>query len=156
MTKKMQGKAQENQLIINLEEVNSLAIQGGKLMYTPDAERAIVGLLTLKEIVDRHIEEIKGKIAAAGKKLDPNFKGVVGQEVKSIYRSYGEKYEYDGTTKMPDGALKEIVTVKVDSKFVESYVKVNGKLPKGITEKERVPVLSLTKIDYEPEPRAIE
>lgn len=149
-TKVTPEKAQENQLIVNLNDINSLALEGGKLMYTPRAEEAIVGLLTLKELIDNHIEAIKGKIAAAGKQLDPNFKGVVGEQIKSIYRAYGEKYEWDKTTKTPDGILKEVVSVKVDTKAVELFVKEQGKLPDGIMEKERVPVLSLTRINYEP------
>lgn len=122
-------------------------------MYTPDAEKALVGLLTLKERLDNHIEVIKGKIASAGRALDPNFKGVVGQYVKSIYRTYGDKYDFDGTTDTK--FLKETVSIKPDTKAIEAYVKENGELPKGITEKTRIPVLSLTKIDYEPEPRRI-
>jgi len=149
-------KAQsENQLIINLDDVQSLATEGGKLMYTPDAENAIVGLLTLKDTIDRYIEEIKGKIAAAGRKLDPNFKGVVGEQVKSIYRSYGEKYIWDGVTKTGEGIMKEIVTIKPDGKVIEAYVKTNGEMPAGIEERERTPVLSLTRIDYDKPRKAI-
>lgn len=149
-------KAQsENQLIINLDEVKSLAIEGGKLMYTPKAEQAIVDLLTLQELVNNQIDLVKGQIAEAGRELDPNFKGVVGERVKSIYRTYGEKYSYDGSFNTPKEVLKTITTVKVFGSGVEAYIKEHNKLPEGIVEKERTPVLSLTLIDYEPEPKAI-
>lgn len=145
-------KAQkENQLIINLDDVRNLAIEGGKLMYTPDAEQAIVDLLVLQELVENSIASIKQQIAEAGQALDPNFKGIVGHQIKSVYRAYGEKYSYDGNFNTPKEVLKTITTVKVFGNGVEAYVKEHNKLPEGIVEKERTPVLSLVKIDYEPE-----
>lgn len=146
----------KNQLIIDLDNVKELAVEGGKLMYTPKAEKAIVELLTLQEMVNNHVDLIKQQIAEAGLLLDPNFKGVVGEHVKSIYRTYGEKYYYDGNFETPKEVLKTITTVKVDGKGVEEYVKKHEALPVGIQEKERTPVLSLTIIEHGTNPRAIE
>lgn len=141
----------KNELTIDLNAVRELAIEGGKLMYTPKAEKAIVELLTLQEVVNNQVDLIKQQIAEAGALLDPNFKGVVGEQVKSIYRTYGEKYYYDGNFDTPKEVLKTITTVKVDSKGIEEYVKKHEALPVGIQEKERTPVLSLTIIEHEPE-----
>lgn len=145
-----------NKITVDLAKVTELAVEGGKFIYTPKAEQALVNLLTLKELVDKSIDLAKEMIAEAGTQLDPNFKGVVGEQVKSIYRTYGEKYYYDGHFDTPKEVLKTITTVKVDGKGVETYVKEHGALPVGIQEKERTPVLSLTLIEHGTNPRAIE
>ena len=151
----MPDKAPSNVITIDLDTVNQMALEGGKLMYTPEAEEAIVALLTLQELIDKKVDYIKGQIAEAGKDLDPNFKGVVGERVKSIYRTYGEKYRWDGYAETPKEVLKTVTTIKVDGPAIDTWIKEKGEFPKGIEEKERTPVLSLKLIEYEPEPTLI-
>lgn len=141
----------DNQIVINLEHVNSLAKEGGKLIFKKQAEEAIFRLLQMKDFIEEKIEEVKLSIVKSGKYLDPEFKGVVGECVKAMYRYYGKKYTYTGDPeRVPPEVLpfvKLTVHVEVDSKAVDKHLKETGNLPGMIAMNERKPVLSLSKLD---------
>ena len=135
------------ELTIKIDELNQLVHNGGKFSFKKDAEEALVQLLEWQEKIDLMISEVKEAIAKAGTSISPDFKGILGSKIKAIFRVYGEKYEYDWEKK---DALMDFLTVrtyhKVNSKKVDEYIEKNKKLPDGIKEKEREPIISLTLI----------
>lgn len=136
------------QIVIDTDRIPELIKEGGKLVLRPEADSAIAELLTMLD----HLEAAKTKIAEqikeAALQVDPNFKGVVGERVKAIFRTYGEKYTYDYRRKDElEAFLKETVYTKVDSKKVDEYIKEVGELPEGITEKDREAKLSISLIN---------
>ena len=135
----------KNIIKVDINELATFAEEGGKLVFKQSAEDNIVKLLQLKKLIDDALEKVKADIEEAGKKISPDFKGVVGQQVKAIYRTFGEKYTYD-KDKLDEASayLKEIVWRKVKSDEVNAYVKKNDKLPNGIIEKDRKPKISIS------------
>lgn len=133
-----------NIIHIDLSMVDQFVEEGGKLVFRPEAEEAILELLRLEEIVQNALKKVREDIENAGMSIHPSFSGVRGATVRAVFRVYGEKYDYELDKKeqaLP--FLKETVTYRVQSKDVDQYVKKNGKLPDGIVEKVRKPVISL-------------
>lgn len=143
----MRAKAPKNQLVIDLDSIRIMASEGGKLVFTPKAEDAIIKLLQLQELIENQIKSVKEQIATAGQAIDPNFKGVVGENVKAIFRSYGEKYGYDNNFNTPAEVLKTVTWIKVNGAAVDAYIKEHGVMPIGIYAKDRDPQLSLTVVE---------
>lgn len=143
-------------IIIDTDEVHGLVEQGGKFVFKKEAELALVDLLTLKEFIEEKISEAKENIANAGTSINPNFRGVIGDSVKAIYRVYGEKYGYEATHKESleeREFLKKSENYKVDSKRVDEYFAKTGKLPEGVHLKERQKVISFTLDKHEGSPQ---
>jgi hypothetical protein len=137
---------------VNPDEIKILAQEGESFIFKPKAEEELIKLLELQKLVDDAVEQVKDKLAELGQAINPNFKGIIGDRVKCIYRAYGGKYKFDWSKKgdcMP--FLKEKQTFTVDSDKVEKYVKEVGELPMGITEADRENKLSISFRDEEPE-----
>lgn len=126
----------------NLGELTALAKEGEKIVFTKEAEPALVKFLEFCEQVDLLKEKLKQSIYESANSIMPNNTGIHGKRVafKASERVYGAKYDFSGV------AIEEFVIVKktVDSKAVDAYVDENNALPDGIIEKEREPQLSLT------------
>lgn len=130
----------ENTQIIKVDpkEIVQLSEKGGELMFKKTAEASLVRLLELQRMVNEALDRAKLQIVEAALKLNPNFKGIEGEEVKITFRNYGEKYEYDWKLKEAlEPFLVKKEYFKVDSKKVDEYVDTVGELPEGITEKDR-------------------
>jgi hypothetical protein len=123
---------------IDPNEIVELEAESGQLVMKPSAEKSLMRLLELKQMVDDALERAKAMIVQSATALNPDFRGLEGEEIRIIFRSYGEKYEYDWTKK---DSLKPFLTekiyYKVDSKKVDEYLEKVGELPEGIKEKER-------------------
>jgi hypothetical protein len=142
---------------VNPEDIKILATEGEKFIFKPKAEEALIKLLELQKFIDDAVEDVKNKIAQAGQEVNPNFKGVIGDRVRCIYRAYGGKYKYDFTKRgdcLP--FLKEKTTYTVDADKVEDYIKEVGELPMGILEADRDNKLSISLKDEEPERQLLE
>ena len=91
------------------------------------------------------MERVKEGLGKAGKAINPNFKGVIGERVRCTYRKYGKKYNYDRAKK---DSLKPFLVAKewfdLDSDKVDNYVKEVGELPEGVYMPEREPKLTIT------------
>lgn len=138
---------------INPEDIKILAQEGENFMFKPKAEEELIKLLELQQMVDEAVEQVKNKLAELGQAINPNFKGIIGDRVKCIYRAYGGKYKFDWSKKgdcMP--FLKEKQTYTVDSDKVSKYIKEVGELPMGITEADRENKLSISFKDEDEEP----
>jgi len=135
----------ENIIKIDTNELTAFAEEAGKFVFKQSAEENLLKLLKLKKLIDDALEKAKADIEEAGKKISPDFKGVVGQQIKAIYRSFGEKYTYNKEKVIEASPyLKEIIWRKVKSDEVNAYVKANDKLPEGIIEKDRQPKISIS------------
>ena len=129
---------------IDLNKMRLLAQEGEKFIFRASAEKQLLELhetIVMLQALEEQVKEIIGK---AGKEINPNFKGVIGENVKCIFRKYGKKYAYDWKNKevcMPFLIKKEYYNV--DSDLVDKYVKEVGELPQGITENDREETLSI-------------
>lgn len=123
----------------------ALAMEGGKFVFKKEAEDKLVELLEIQQIVNEAVDEAKKQIQEAGESIDPSFKGVIGEKVKAIFRTYGAKYTYRmNELDIAKPFLKEKVFYSVDSKAVDEHIKQSGKLPEAIYDKERTKSISFT------------
>jgi hypothetical protein len=129
---------------IDIDEMKMLAKEGEAFIFKPSAEKSLLKLHETIMLLQALEDSVKHQIGILGRELNPNFKGVIGENVKCIYRKYGAKYEYDWKNK--EGALpflKKKEYYSVDADKVDKYVKEVGELPDGINEKAREDVLSI-------------
>lgn len=135
-------------IVFNPKAIVKFAEEGGKLVFKQEAEKELLKLIALKDLLENLIKKAKEDIAQNGKEIDPDFKGVIGRKIKAIYRIYGQKYAYSKNMIYEvEDFLKETKYYKVNSAKVDEYFKEHGKLPDGIFEKDRSPVLSLSLIE---------
>jgi transposase len=128
---------------IDKNEILQFKKQGSSLVVKKEAEEALVKLLDLKDFIDKAVEDVKEAITASGRDvLGGNFKGVIGERIKAVYRAYGDKYQ----TKNPE-FQKEIVIKRADSDKIDEYVEKKGELPKDTSEKLRELKLIITRIN---------
>jgi len=135
-----------NEIIkIDPKEMTLLAQEGEKFIFKPEAESALLRLHETILMLQALEDSVKQQIGILGKELNPNFKGVLGDKVKCIYRKFGAKYEYDWKKKADcEPFLKKKEYFSVDADKVDKYFKEVGELPEGIAEKERPAILSIT------------
>lgn len=126
---------------IDKAQIVQFASIGEKLVLKRDAEEALIQLLDLKDYIDTVVEDVKLKIAEHATTVYPDWKGVIGDKLKAIYRTYGDKYETDN----PE-FTKQIVSTRIDSARIDSYLEEHGELPDGVREKERIPKLVISRI----------
>jgi hypothetical protein len=112
-------------------------------LHVREAEEALVRLLDVKDFIDQAIADVKEAITFSGRDvLGNNFKGIVGERIKAVFRAYGDKYE----TKNPQ-FQKEIIIQRADSDRIDEYLEKKGKLPNDTTEKLRELKLIITRIN---------
>lgn len=126
---------------INKSEIAKLKDEAGKLVLTQKAESELIKLLDLKDYIDSVVEEVKGAIGNSALSIYPEFKGVIGEKVKAVYRMYGDKYETENAD-----FLKTVTSYRVDSEKIDEYKGAKGELPPGVTEKNRVKKLIITRL----------
>ena len=127
-------------ITINKKDIELLKNEAGKLPMKKSAEECLLTIMELKDYFDDLLEEIKKSITDSGKKVYPDFKGVVGANIKAVLRYYGDRYSGSNTE-----YEKEIVTKRLNVEKIDAYLKEKGKLPEGITERERVEKLVITR-----------
>jgi hypothetical protein len=140
------GVSMKNEIIkFNPKEMTLFAEEAGKFIFKPSAESSLLKLhQTIMELqaLEDHVKEEIGRL---GKELNPNFKGVIGENIKCIYRKFGAKYNYDWKNR--EGALpflKRKEYFSVDADKVDKYLKEVKELPEGIFEAPRDEKLSIT------------
>lgn len=135
-------------ITFNPAAITKFARDGEKFILKQEAEKELLKLLQVQAMVDRLVKQTKEAIANAGLKIDKGFKGVIGENIRAVYRVYGEKYNYDRSNP-PEAFLTSKTYWKPDSTKIDEYYQKTGKLPEGITEKEREPQLSISITDKE-------
>jgi hypothetical protein len=135
----------KNEIIkIDMSEMRLLAKEGESYIFTPKAESSLLKLHQTIEELQALEDHVKEEIGRLGKELNPNFKGVIGENVKCIYRKFGAKYNYDWKNR--EGALpflKRKEYFSVDADKVDKYVKEVKELPQFIVEAPREEKLSI-------------
>ena len=128
-----------------MKEMIGFAKQGGSFIFKPEAEASLQKLHdTIEELLALE-EHVKEEIGRLGKELNPNFKGVIGENIKCIYRKYGAKYGYDWKNKgVAEPFLKKKEYFSVDADKVDKYLKEVGELPEGVVLSDREEKLSIT------------
>ena len=130
-------------ITIDKNEILKLKKEGSGLVLKKEAEEALVRLLDVKDFIDQTIADVKEAITFSGRDvLGNNFKGIVGERIKAVFRAYGDKYE----TKNPQ-FQKEIIIQRADSDRIDEYLEKKGKLPNDTTEKLRELKLIITRIN---------
>lgn len=131
---------------IDIEKLNELKADAGKIFLTPTGEDTLVQLLEIQAQVEAAIDEAEKILEEAALKLDPNFTSIQADKIKVFYRAYGTKYAIDESHL--EDVPKELYTTKTsylpDSKAIEKYTDENKGLPLGIVEKERTKSLKFT------------
>jgi len=146
-----------NEIIFNPKEMVQFAKEGESFLLKPSAESSLLRLheaIVQLQALEDHVKEEIGRL---GRELNPNFKGVIGENVKCVYRKYGAKYNYDWKNK--EGALpflKRKEYFSVDADKVDKYVKEVKELPMGIFEAPREEKLSIIYGKDEEEGRLLE
>jgi CTP synthase (UTP-ammonia lyase) len=139
---------------VDTAELAGLVQQGSEIVFTADAERHLVALLSLKDKVEEAIEQAKEKIEQTALKYNPNFTAVYGTEVVVGYRHYGHKYRIDDKylDELPEQFYKRRVSYTADSTAVDKYIKAGGQLPLGISPTQRSKKITIKrKEDFESE-----
>ena len=130
---------------IDMREMGMLATESNSFIFKPSAEQALLRLHETILMLQALEDSVKQQIGILGKELNPNFKGVLGDKVKCIYRKFGAKYEYDWKKKADcEPFLKKKEYFSVDADKVNKYFKEVGELPEGISEKLREETLSIS------------
>ena len=133
----------KGEIVIRKKDILQLKIEGKKLVVKQEAEKALLTLLDLKDFIDNTVEEVKKEIVKRGSEvLGEGFKGVIGEKVKAVYRTYGDKYETTNSA-----FTKEIVLTRTDSKKIDLYLNEKGKLPKNTNNKQRTKKLIISRIN---------
>jgi hypothetical protein len=132
-----------DKIVIKISEINFLAQEGSKLVFKKEANDALKKLLEIQALVNQKVDEVAKAIEEAGLAIDPSFKGVIGEDVKCIYREYGDKYGYhlNDIPQIQD-FLKEVSYYRVNAPMVDDYLKKVKELPQGIIVKTRTKKLS--------------
>lgn len=134
-------------ITIDTDQVKLLTDDTGKIIFTPDAENAIVQLNELKKSLDEAEKEMKQNIESEALKYDKNFKSVQGDRVKVTYRSYGAKYRLDESRvdEVPPQLIEKKVVYKLASSGdIDKYLEENEGLPVGIEVPDRPKQISIT------------
>lgn len=131
---------------VNMDDVKILVEKGKDIIVTPQAETSILQLLDLQARVDEAVERMKGMIAEAGLKYNPNFTSIKGEKVKIMFREYGGRFTYDATRldDIPKTLYKPKVSIALDAKAIEKWTEEHGGLPLGILEAQRSKTLSIS------------
>lgn len=125
------------EIILDTEELKTLAVEGGKLGLTEEAEEKLFKLIAIRDKAEELIEEAKRIIVENGRKVSDEFRGVVGDDIKG-YIKKGDRYSAKDKSIVPDWALKEVKYQKLDQGEIDSYRKEKGELPKGVEDKGEV------------------
>ncbi len=123
---------------IPIETINNLVEEADQILFTPEGEQALLQLLEVKDKVDEALDSAKKRIGEAAVKINPNFKCVVGENVKVSYRSFGSKYTIDPAKadSLPPELVKIMVKATPNAKEIDRYIAEHG-MPDGVSRAER-------------------
>ena len=129
----------KDKIVLSRKGLSKLTDEAGKLVLKKTAEIKLLELLQLQKDIEEFIDQVKLDIVEAGRKISPDFKGVVGGRVKAYLRKSGFKYAHD--KKLEDKLkpyLTEVFFYRPNSEKIDEYKESNKTLPEGITENERI------------------
>lgn len=144
----------DNKLIVKIDgsHLPILVQEGQKLVMTPKAETAILKLLELEDRVAAAKKIVAEVIKTEALKINPNFTGVQADNIRALYRSYGQKYFVDRANikslpkELYDTEVQTVYKLKPAATIDKWVAENGGKLPLGLNMAEREKQMSLNKI----------
>ncbi len=138
-----------NTITVNLDDLDKLVKKGEDIVMSPDAEKALLQLLDLKDKIELAYDEAKLRIEKAALKQDAHFKSVQGDYIKAGYRVFGAKYIVDASlaSKISPELIKTKVTHSPDSKAIDGFMEDHKNLPQGISLRDRKPQITLKRLE---------
>lgn len=153
-------------ITIDTKELAKLTSDGKDIFLKPEAEKALLKLLEVQELVTQAIDSAKDELEKSALAVDPNFKSIQGDSVRVYYRAFGSRFYIDEAVieQVPAEIYKtnlqvlagngegvesyqqsvsqlgwQIEKVKrtVDTKAVDKWAKEHRGLPIGLNEVER-------------------
>lgn len=82
-------------LRIDTEELDKLRADADKVFLEPEADDVILKFIAIEEAVALAKEDIKTRLLAKAREINPNFKSYHSDNVKIGMRAYGSKYYLD-------------------------------------------------------------
>lgn len=103
---------------IETQNVERLSTEGENIFLSPEAESEILKLLAMKDLIEKVEADLKERLLAKAKELNPNFKKLVSDNLRIYARSYGAKYYVDESQieMIPEDLYKTEVEVVADNK----------------------------------------
>lgn len=158
------------EIVVKESQLNLIKQESDKIIINNNAEIHLMRLLELQKLVEDTLAYCKERLAAKAAEIDPDFKAVVSDNLKIMYRAYGSKYGLDES--QIDSVPRELLTetmimnadkvreyciendinfeqfldsqYSLDTKALDKYMKKNTTLPLGIIEIDRKKQLSIT------------
>lgn len=133
-------------MVIDIEKLDKLKSEAGKIFLEPEGEEVLVQLLEIQKQVEQAIDEAEAKLEETALKIDPNFSSIQADRIKVYYRAYGYKYKLDETkiAEMPKELYTTSVKYSADSKAIEKWTEEHKGLPVGVIETERTKSLKFS------------
>lgn len=171
---KPQAKVEAEQpiydIVIKESEINLIKKDADKVIINANAEIHLVQLLKLQGLIEEALTYCKERLAEKASELDPDFKAIVSDTLKIMYRAYGSKYALDesDSDQVPEELISKTPVLNaekvqayceehkidfeqfvdfqrsLDTKALDSYMKKNTTLPVGIKTIERKKQLSIS------------
>ncbi len=131
---------------IDTEKIDVLVNESGNIIFTPDAENAILQLLELQGSIEEAITAAKGEIEKKALAHNKNFNSVSSNKLRVGYRVFGNKYRIDESRldSIPKHLYKTEVKFSPISEEIDKYVNEVGSVPLGIEEPERKKQITIT------------
>ncbi len=137
------------QISVNTADLRLLVQEGKDIVFTADAEKALLQLLELEALIAKAKANAKAMIEETALAYNPNFTSVQGDKVKVGYRVFGSKYLIDDANidQLPAKFYKTRVTHSPDAKMIDDYLKNQKALPLGIRDAERAKQITIKTIE---------
>jgi len=159
------------EIIVKESQLNLIRQDADKIIINNNAEIHLLKLLELQKLVEDTLAYCKERLAEKAAELDPDFKAIVSDSLKIMYRAYGSKYGIDESQidQVPEELLIPTRTINadkvmqylqtqpgvdpnkfldtsysLDTKALDKYMKNHPTLPVGIKEYDRKKQLSIT------------
>lgn len=130
---------------VNLVEILQNQKDGGDVVINPNAEDAIIRLLSIQAEVNKAVDILKAEIERQALEFNPNFSAIKCEKLKINYSAAGAKYKDNGTVKFHSSKFwKKKTTWTPDSKAIDAHRAKYYRLPTGITEVERKKTIRIT------------
>lgn len=112
---------------------DKIKVNKGKL--TAVGEKQLVALLEAQAKLEEILEDVKYQLGLEMEKTNTDF--IESEDVKVTRNITGRKFAFDPKNKVDAQFTQTVSYPQVNSKAVDAYLTLNGKLPEGILENAR-------------------
>lgn len=154
-------------ITIDTDKLKLAASEAGDIFLSPEGEKTLKSILDAEKELLLIREEARQILAEQAGQLKVPFKKIECESIIVTSRSYGSRFQVEDITQLdaslykteikgivPNIKAKTLINIlqsegseveakyTVDTKAIDKYEKENKKMPEGITEKLRTPVIS--------------